>query len=120
MLSGGLTIHNLRDFSSFSETQAQPIYKEFDKAVLDAASVSDVRHFPVLFDHVGCYSHVITLQNAERKTALLNLVKHKGFRHAHPRADHFVPIYVAAGAGGDGDAKIVSAVYGSTTIAFGL
>jgi len=99
VLSGGLTIHNLRDFTSFSEATAQPIYKEFDKAVLSAAGVTDT---------------------ASRKTALLDLTKHKGFRLAHPRPDHFVPIYVAAGAGGDGGAKILSAIYGATTVAFGL
>lgn len=43
ILSGGLTIHNLRDFTSFSEPSAKPIYKEFDKAVVAAADVKDVR-----------------------------------------------------------------------------
>ncbi|KAH8102741.1 Extradiol aromatic ring-opening dioxygenase [Cristinia sonorae] len=99
ILSGGLTIHNLRDRQSFSESSAQPIYKEFDKAVLEASSVPD---------------------NAERKKALMDLTSHKGFRIAHPRSEHFVPIHVAAGAGGQGDAKIVSAIYGATTVAFGL
>ena len=43
ILSGGLTIHNLRDFTSFSESSAKPIYKEFDKAIVAAADVKDVR-----------------------------------------------------------------------------
>lgn len=47
VLSGGLTIHTFRDWSAFSEVLAKPIYKEFDKAVTDAASISDVR--PRLF-----------------------------------------------------------------------
>lgn len=52
---------------------------------------------------------------------MLKLVKHEGFRAAHPRADHFVPLYVAAGAGGTNtDAKLVSAVYGAATAAFDL
>ncbi|KDQ60622.1 hypothetical protein JAAARDRAFT_124786 [Jaapia argillacea MUCL 33604] len=102
VLSGGLTIHNLRDFSSFSPDGAGKAYKEFDKAVLDALSVDDAE---------------------ERRKALLALPQHPSFHLAHPRAEHFVPIYVAAGAGDDGEgtkAKILSAVYGCTTVAFGV
>lgn len=51
---------------------------------------------------------------------MLKLTKHPWFRTAHPRADHFVPLYVAAGAGEDGEVKVVSAIYGSPTFAFGL
>lgn len=51
---------------------------------------------------------------------MINLTQHKGFRAAHPRAEHFVPLYVAAGAGGDGDVKVVSAIYGAPTVAFGI
>lgn len=39
---------------------------------------------------------------------------------AHPREDHFVPLYVAAGAGEDGDARVISAIYGAPAIAFGV
>jgi len=99
ILSGGLTIHNLRDFSSFAEGTAGPLYKEFNKAVLDALSVVDPE---------------------ARKQALIALTEHGGFRSAHPRADHFVPLYVAAGAGDDGPVSIVSALYGAPTVAFGL
>lgn len=51
---------------------------------------------------------------------MVNLTEHAGFRLAHPRADHFVPLYVAAGAGDGGDVRVVSAIYGAPTIAFGL
>lgn len=56
----------------------------------------------------------------ERRAALVNLVKHHGFSAAHPSADHFTPIYVAAGAGEDGDVRVLNAVYGAHTYAFGL
>ena len=36
-------MHNLRDFSCFSEDTARPEYKAFDKAILDAATITDVR-----------------------------------------------------------------------------
>lgn len=42
ILSGGLTIHNLRDFSGFSEATAKPQYRAFDSAILDAVVKTDV------------------------------------------------------------------------------
>lgn len=50
----------------------------------------------------------------------MKLTSHPGFRLSHPREDHFVPLYIAAGAGESGKSKIVSAIYGAPTIAFGL
>ena len=50
----------------------------------------------------------------------MELVLHPGFRTAHPREEHFIPIYVAAGCGEAGEARVVSALYGAPTIAFGL
>jgi aromatic ring-opening dioxygenase catalytic subunit (LigB family) len=49
ILSGGLTVHNLRNMASFFEDTAGPLPKQFDQALLDAVSVTDVRaflHFP--------------------------------------------------------------------------
>jgi hypothetical protein len=34
--------------------------------------------------------------------------------------DHFVPLYIAADAGEDGEAKLLSGMYGAITVAFGL
>lgn len=59
-------------------------------------------------------------QPKARKEALVALPKHQAFRAAHPREEHFVPIYVAAGAGEEGDVRVLSAVYGQHTVAFGL
>lgn len=42
LLSGGLTIHNLRDRSSFHETHSADIYRQFDNAVTQAVQVPDV------------------------------------------------------------------------------
>lgn len=42
VLAGGLIIHTFQDFSAFSEKNAKPIYKEFDRAVNDASLVPDV------------------------------------------------------------------------------
>ena len=65
-------------------------------------------------------SHSDKLQATARKQAMLDLPKHPGFRLAQPRADHFVPLYIAAGAGEGGEVKVISAIYGSPTFAFGL
>jgi aromatic ring-opening dioxygenase catalytic subunit (LigB family) len=62
----------------------------------------------------------IACQPEARKQALIALTKHKGFRAAHPREDHFVPLYVAAGAGSSGSVRILSAIWGAPTFAFGL
>ncbi|KAJ7646974.1 Extradiol aromatic ring-opening dioxygenase [Roridomyces roridus] len=99
VLSGGLTVHNLRDFSCFSPDTAKPAHIEFDRAIIEAVKLKD---------------------DAARKTALINLVQHPGFRACHPREDHFVPIYIAAGAGDGGAARLVTDTYGSETVAFGL
>jgi len=98
VLSGGLTVHNLRQPSYFAPQTASPIVREFNDAVSSAISISDP---------------------AARKAALLALTQHNGFRLAHPREDHFVPIYVAAGAGEDEDAYVLSGLYGCQTVAFG-
>lgn len=58
-------------------------------------------------------------QAEERKRAMVNLTKHPGFRAAHPREEHFVPVYVAAGAGEAGDVRVITSLYGAQTFAFG-
>jgi len=42
ILSGGLTIHNLRDRVCFEEVNSADIYKQFDNAVMQAVQVQDV------------------------------------------------------------------------------
>jgi len=59
-------------------------------------------------------------QANERKKALFNLTKHAGFRSMHPREDHFVPIYVAGGAGEGGEVKTLADMYGVPTFSFGV
>ncbi|KAJ7646898.1 Extradiol ring-cleavage dioxygenase, class III enzyme, subunit B, partial [Roridomyces roridus] len=99
VLSGGLTVHDLGDYGCFAPETAQPAHIDFDHAIVEAVKVENVR---------------------SRKTVLMNLVQHPGFRASHPREDHFVPIYVAAGAGDGGAARVVTDMYGAETVAFGL
>jgi aromatic ring-opening dioxygenase catalytic subunit (LigB family) len=42
VLSGGLPIHNLRDFKAFSPDTAGEIHKSFHQATIDAITVEDV------------------------------------------------------------------------------
>ncbi|KAI0316783.1 Extradiol ring-cleavage dioxygenase, class III enzyme, subunit B [Amylostereum chailletii] len=99
VLSGGLTVHNLRDFASFVPETANPLAKSFNDAVTVAISISDPK---------------------QRKEAMTALTRHPGFRASHPREDHFVPLYVAGGAGEEGDVRVLSALFGCQTVAFGL
>jgi len=99
ILSGGLTIHNLRNLDTFSEPTAESKLRSFHDAIFEAVEKIDPD---------------------QRKNSLIELVKHPGFSNAHPRAEHFIPIYIAAGAGGMGKAKILNAQYAAATIVFGL
>ncbi|KAH9946241.1 Extradiol aromatic ring-opening dioxygenase [Epithele typhae] len=98
VLSGGLLVHNLRDWETFVEHTAPDVVTSFYQAILSAVAIKDP---------------------AQRKKAMLDLVNHPGFRQAHPHEDHFIPLYVAAGAGGkDADVRILAAHYGQPTFAF--
>ncbi|KAG0705219.1 Extradiol ring-cleavage dioxygenase class III enzyme subunit B [Suillus ampliporus] len=99
ILAGGLTIHNLYDRKHFTEKLASPNVKMFNQAITVAA----------------CQSQVI-----ERKQSLFDLMKHDGFVLAHPSIEHFVPLYIAAGAGEEGGVQVLSAIYAAPTIAFGV
>ena len=57
----------------------------------------------------------------ERNENLKQLMRHPFFRRAHPREEHFVPIYIAAGAGsaeGEG-ADVLADIHSAISIAFG-
>lgn len=60
------------------------------------------------------------LQPEKRKDRLLDLVTRKEFRQAHPRSEHFIPLYIAAGAGESGQVQILNAQYAAPTFAFGI
>lgn len=51
---------------------------------------------------------------------MVDLAIHPGFRASHPREDHFVPLYVAAGAGEGGNVHVVTSLHGNATVAFGV
>ncbi|GAA6013716.1 hypothetical protein JCM10207_004830 [Rhodosporidiobolus poonsookiae] len=105
LVSGGLTIHTFRDFAAFSPRSAKPLYRDWERAIVEAAEVQDA---------------------AKRRTALFSLVHHPGFRAAHPREEHFVPLYIAAGAADQASAKegkkarVVCGLWGAKTIVFGV
>lgn len=43
VISGGLTIHNLRNRAAFGESTCPEPIKDFEKAIIDAVQLSDVR-----------------------------------------------------------------------------
>jgi aromatic ring-opening dioxygenase catalytic subunit (LigB family) len=102
ILAGGLTIHTFRETNAWDPKTAPQGFKDFELAVVD--SVNDVSSVQ------------------ERNEKMKALTKHPFFRRAHPREEHFVPIYIAAGAGsGDGESAIVLAdVHSAISSAFGV
>ena len=101
ILSGGLTIHTFKEFDAWDPNTAPQGFKDFESAVASAA-----RNNPAPSD-----------RNEEMK----KLVEHPFFRRAHPREEHFVPIYIAAGAGSaEGDkATVLADIHSAISIAFG-
>jgi len=122
VLSGGLTSHNLRNFDSFSPKTASDAHKEFHDAVLVAVSKAPVTKMPYCeaLESVLIFIFSLFYQLEDRKEAMFNLVRHHGFRACHPREDHFVPIYVAAGAAEEGDVRVLNGEFGIITAAFGV
>ncbi|GAA6053296.1 hypothetical protein JCM3770_006671 [Rhodotorula araucariae] len=103
VISGGLTVHTFRDFSAFSPETAKPQYRAWEKSIVDAVAVEEPE---------------------ARRRALFNLVHHPAFRAAHPREEHFVPLYIAQGAGSEGGgpagARMVCGLWGAKTVVFGV
>jgi aromatic ring-opening dioxygenase catalytic subunit (LigB family) len=58
----------------------------------------------------------------ERNEDMKQLMIHPFFQRAHPREEHFVPIYIAAGAGSaeDEGASVLADIHSAISIAFGL
>ncbi|KAJ7186989.1 Extradiol ring-cleavage dioxygenase, class III enzyme, subunit B [Mycena filopes] len=95
VLAGGLTYHNLGALAA----GPTPLSSQFDDAIVASVAVADA---------------------TERKETMINLTKHADFRACHPREEHFIPLYVAAGAGEGGDPKVIADIPGNHTVAFGL
>jgi aromatic ring-opening dioxygenase catalytic subunit (LigB family) len=100
IISGGLTIHTFQDWSAWNPDTAAQGFKDFENDV--KASIDS------------------TNSVEERNKALVEVSKHPYYRKAHPRTEHFIPIYVAAGAGSEGKAKVVCGLHGAITAVFGL
>ena len=124
IISGGLTIHTFEDWDAFVESTAKPIYHEFSDAVSEAAIVEDVSvsfHYRLFLFIRELTRIYLLIQPEARMNALYGLASHRSFRKAHPREEHFIPIYAAAGAGGtEGKSRLLAGLYGAQTIAFGV
>jgi len=100
ILAGGLTVHTFQDRSAFNPDTAKLEYHSWESSIHDA---------------------ILSHPTPEgRKKALFDLINHKMYRTAHPNPDHFVPLYVAAGAGDRGEARIITGLYSAPCIAFGV
>jgi len=85
IICSGMAIHNLRVmFHNPSEIDIS-VFKAFDKALNEA----------------------ITSSQSVREEEMKKLVKHSGFRASHPTAEHLMPVYIALGAAGSDNVKLV-------------
>jgi len=102
ILSGGLTIHTFKEWNAWDPQTAPQGFKDWERTICDSVNNA--------------------MSPAERNENLKALVNHPFFRRAHPREEHFVPIYIAAGAGSeDGDRAVVLAdIHSAVSIAFGV
>jgi len=102
ILSGGLTIHTFKEWDAWNPKTAPQGFKDFEKSIVDSVNNS--------------------MTTVERNENLKEIMRHPFFRRAHPREEHFVPIYIAAGAGSsDGDgAYVLADIHSAISIAFGV
>ncbi|KAJ3048396.1 hypothetical protein HK097_010561, partial [Rhizophlyctis rosea] len=76
IISGGLSIHTFKEVDAWDPQKSPEGFKDFERQIVKSVDESD---------------------GGERNRKLEEVVKHPYFRRAHPREEHFVPIYVAAG-----------------------
>ncbi|KAJ8120240.1 hypothetical protein ONZ43_g3002 [Nemania bipapillata] len=84
VIGAGMSVHNLRDLRfSFNSPQPLPYVVSFDEALKPAMEAPP----------------------AERQARLAEVAKRPDAHQAHPRFDHLMPAYIAAGAGGEDTGK---------------
>lgn len=81
IIGSGMAVHNLRDYR-FNGSTPQPYAVSFDEALREA---------------------VESAPGEERKHKMGKLLKRGDVKGAHPTLEHLWPVYVAAGAAGEGE-----------------
>ncbi|BFZ54483.1 hypothetical protein PYCC9005_001520 [Savitreella phatthalungensis] len=95
ILSGGLSIHTFRNWTEWSPSQASQSVVEFESLVKLALTTP--------------HNHDVFVNK---------VLGHPGYRKAHDSDEHFIPLYVAAGASTDDRGVVISDVHGAVTAAF--
>jgi 4,5-DOPA dioxygenase extradiol len=83
LIMSGMAVHNLRDMRFGLSGAVMPYSKSFDDALQEAVE-SDIK---------------------ERDSKLVELLKRKDARGAHPSFEHLLPIHIGAGAAGEDKGK---------------
>ncbi|KAI1140639.1 LigB-domain-containing protein [Hypoxylon sp. FL0543] len=84
IIGAGMSVHNLRDlYATRGNPRPMPYTVSFDEALKDA----------------------VESPPSERQARMREVAKRPDARQAHPRFDHLMPVYVAAGAAGDDAGK---------------
>lgn len=99
ILAGGLTIHTFEDFAAFAPSTAKQGYKAYETKLKSIVETRDLE---------------------ARNVALFDILNDEWFKRAHPTIEHFTPMYIALGTGGEGRSTLLSGLHGALTVAFGL
>jgi aromatic ring-opening dioxygenase catalytic subunit (LigB family) len=96
-----LTIHTFKEMNAWDPNTAPEGFKDFERSIVKSVQAPSPD---------------------ERNENMKRLMTHPYFRRAHPREEHFVPIYIAAGAGSleDDKAKVLADTHSAISIAFGV
>ncbi|OTB02859.1 hypothetical protein M426DRAFT_322281 [Hypoxylon sp. CI-4A] len=84
IIGAGMSVHNLRDlFATQGDLQPMPYTVSFDEALKEA----------------------VESPPSERQARMREVASRPDAKQAHPRFDHLMPVYIAAGAAGDDAGK---------------
>ncbi|KAJ3106981.1 hypothetical protein HDU97_005262 [Phlyctochytrium planicorne] len=96
IIGGGFATHNLMEFRTAGTEEGKPAH--WASSFIDSLETAILKTPP-----------------KDRNRALLETYNHEFYRKAHPSPEHYAPVLVAAGAGGEDDAKMIHSRWGAAS-----
>lgn len=99
IIGAGMAVHNLRDYRAIRGTSnTMPSVHDSRKILGRSAIAKPPLRYAYTFDEA--LREAATAKPEERQAKMLELMRRKDARDAHPSLEHILPIHVSAGAGG--------------------